>query len=122
MIHHSEKPQRIIDEIHRVLKPGGTFVGMLYNRRSVAVARLWLRHGLLAGKPWRSFDDIAWNHIESVGTKVYSIKEIEALFEAYSGVRAWSILCHSDTHRLPALLTQWLPDRWGFFSAVEVTK
>jgi ubiquinone/menaquinone biosynthesis C-methylase UbiE len=122
VIHHSEKPERIIAEIHRVLKPGGKFVGMLYNRYSVAVAKLWFRHGLLAGKPWRSFDDIAWNHIESIGTKVYTIKDIEALFGDYTNVRAWSILCHSDTHRLPIWISQWLPDRWGFFSPIQVTK
>jgi len=122
VIHHSEKPERIIAEIHRVLKPGGIFVGMLYNRYSVAVAKLWFRHGLLAGKPWRSFDDIAWDHIESVGTKVYTVKDIEALFGSYANVRAWSILCHSDTHRLPSSLSQWLPDRWGFFSPIQATK
>ena len=53
---------------------------MLYNRYSVAVAKLWFQHGLLAGKPWRTLDNIAWNHIESIGTKVYTVKDIEALF------------------------------------------
>lgn len=122
VIHHSEKPERIIAEIHRVLKPGGKFVGMLYNRYSIAVAKLWLQNGLMAGKPWRSFDDIAWNHIESVGTKVYTNAELEALFAGFSNARAWSILCHSDTHRLPQFLTQWLPDKWGFFSPLQATK
>src|SRR2546430_8987572 len=35
VIHHSEQPAEIVSEIHRVLRPGGTFIGMLYGRRSV---------------------------------------------------------------------------------------
>ena len=121
-IHHSEKPDRIISEIHRILKPGGKFVGMLYNRYSVAVAKLWLQHGLLSFRPWQSFDDIAWNHIESIGTKVYTLKDIDTLFSSYANVRAWTILCHSDKHRLPSGLSRWLPDRLGFFNLIQATK
>jgi SAM-dependent methyltransferase len=35
VIHHSPDPSRIVAEIRRVLKPGGTFTVMLYNRTSV---------------------------------------------------------------------------------------
>jgi ubiquinone/menaquinone biosynthesis C-methylase UbiE len=35
VIHHSPKPERIVEEIHRVLRPGGTFTVMLYNRSSI---------------------------------------------------------------------------------------
>jgi len=35
VLHHSPTPARIVDEIHRVLRPGGTFTVMLYNRASV---------------------------------------------------------------------------------------
>lgn len=35
VIHHSPVPARIVAEIHRVLRPGGTFTAMLYNRNSV---------------------------------------------------------------------------------------
>jgi len=36
VIHHSPAPERIASEIHRVLKKGGTFTVMLYNRSSIA--------------------------------------------------------------------------------------
>lgn len=122
VIHHSEDPARIIGEIRRVLKPGGRFIGMMYNRRSVAVARLWLRHALLAGRPWRSFRDIAWNHIESIGTKVYTIPELRALFGEFSDFAARSLITHSDEHRIPGAIAQWLPDRWGFFTTLRAVK
>jgi ubiquinone/menaquinone biosynthesis C-methylase UbiE len=35
VIHHSPTPQRIVREIHRVLRKGGTFTVMLYNRSSI---------------------------------------------------------------------------------------
>lgn len=35
VIHHSPVPQRIVNEIRRVLRPGGTFTVMLYNRSSI---------------------------------------------------------------------------------------
>src|SRR5688572_28768820 len=57
VIHHSEQPDRIVREIHRVLKSRGQFIGMFYHRPSLVALRVWLRHGLLAGRPWRSFAD-----------------------------------------------------------------
>lgn len=35
VIHHSPTPAKIVAEIYRVLKPGGTFTVMLYNRSSI---------------------------------------------------------------------------------------
>jgi ubiquinone/menaquinone biosynthesis C-methylase UbiE len=35
VIHHSPSPERIVAEMHRVLRPRGTFTVMLYNRSSV---------------------------------------------------------------------------------------
>src|SRR5882724_2400157 len=35
VIHHSPVPEKIIREIHRVLRKGGTFTVMLYNRNSI---------------------------------------------------------------------------------------
>jgi ubiquinone/menaquinone biosynthesis C-methylase UbiE len=35
VIHHSPAPEKIVAEIHRVLRKGGTFTVMLYNRTSI---------------------------------------------------------------------------------------
>lgn len=35
VIHHSPKPEAIVDEMYRVLRPGGTFTVMVYNRSSI---------------------------------------------------------------------------------------
>jgi ubiquinone/menaquinone biosynthesis C-methylase UbiE len=35
VIHHSPNPEKIVRELHRVLRKGGTFTVMLYNRNSI---------------------------------------------------------------------------------------
>ncbi|MBI1318951.1 MAG: methyltransferase domain-containing protein [Candidatus Hydrogenedens sp.] len=122
VIHHSERPERIIAEIHRVLKPGGRFIGMMYNLWSVAVLKQWVRHGLLAGRPWRSLDDLVWHHIESIGTKAYSRPALHRLFAAFERVETRSLITPYDRYRFPGWLASQFPDPWGFFTAIDAVK
>ena len=57
---------------------------------------LWLRYGLLAGRPWRSLADIYANHFESPGTKAYSISEARQLCASFSDVKISTPLGHGD--------------------------
>lgn len=51
VLHHSENTQKAIDEVHRVLKPNGNFLVMVYNKDSINywwhIFFLW---GILKGK------------------------------------------------------------------------
>lgn len=122
VIHHSEDPAAIIAEIRRVLRPGGTFIGMIYGRRSPAVFKLWVRHALLAGRPWRSFADIVWHHMESVGTKAYTPAEAERLLDGFASRSVRGILTSYDLHSWPAWVARLFPDRWGWFITFTATK
>ncbi len=122
VIHHSEKPQLIIDEILRVLKPGGTFIGMLYGRHSPAVFKVWVRHALFKGKPWLSFADVVWHNIESIGTKAYTKKELAAMFASYRQVELVPLMTTYDTTRWPRWLSKFFPDDWGWFIGIRATK
>jgi len=122
VIHHSEHPERIIAEIRRVLKPGGRFIGMMYGRRSVAALKLWIRHGLLKGRPSRSFADVIWYHVESVGTKAYTQTELAHLLSAFRDVELIPMITPYDTLRLPGWLTQFLPGRCGWFIGFRTIK
>lgn len=122
VIHHSEAPERIVAEIHRVLRPGGVFLGMLYARRSVVAYRKWVGTALKAGRPWRSLAAVLSNHMESAGTKAYTEKEVRGLFDNFSECRTTRFLTPYDTEGLPTALTRLLPDAVGWNIAIEATR
>jgi SAM-dependent methyltransferase len=96
VIHHSPDTARAAREILRVLKPGGTFRVMVYHRRSIVGLMLWARYALLLGRPFTALADIYARHLESPGTKAYSIEEARTLFGSASEVRAHTVLTHGD--------------------------
>jgi SAM-dependent methyltransferase len=122
VIHHSEQPAAIIAEIHRILKPGGLFLGMMYGRRSYCVFKLWLKYALLRGRPWRSFAEVMWHHMESEGTKGYTVRELRELFGAFDQFKAVPVITDDERKRFPAWLHQFFPSRWGFFITLRATK
>lgn len=122
VIHHSEKPEVIINEIRRVLKPGGRFIGMLYGRRSPLVFKFWVKHALLAGKPWLSFADVVWDKVESVGTKAYTVAELQAMFSGFSSTETIPLITTYDTDHWPKWISKFFPDSWGWFIGVRAQK
>lgn len=122
VIHHSEYPDRMIAEIRRVLKPGGEFIGMLYGRRSPAVFKEWAKNALLKGRPWRSFSDVLWDHVESVGTKAYTVSELSHMFSRFETVYFKQTITPYDTDKWPRWLSKFFPDDWGWFIGVTARK
>jgi ubiquinone/menaquinone biosynthesis C-methylase UbiE len=122
VIHHAEHPERIIQEIYRVLKPGGLFIGMMYGRQSVQAFRLWLRYALLKGRPFRSCKDVLWHHMESIGTKPYTVPELRVMFRKFRAFQAAPIITPYDRRWLPGWLGKMLPTRLGWFITLRVMK
>jgi ubiquinone/menaquinone biosynthesis C-methylase UbiE len=122
VIHHSAHPERIIAEIHRVLRPGGTFLGMLYARRSVVAFKLWTRHALMRGRPLRSLADVVASHMESPGTKSYTEREVHALFTPFASCSTRRIATVWDRSRFPRPVRAAIPDSLGWFIAVEARR
>jgi ubiquinone/menaquinone biosynthesis C-methylase UbiE len=96
VLHHSPDTQRAIDEVWRVLRPGGTASIMIYHKYSLVGAMLWIRYALVTGKPGRTLSDIYAHHLESPGTKAYTLDEARELFRRFSGVRVETVLTHGD--------------------------
>jgi len=96
VLHHSPDPPRAIREVFRVLRPGGTARIMIYHQWSLVGYMLWLRYALLAGRPWRSLRDVYAHHLESPGTKAYTLGEARAMLHGFRAVRVRSQLSFGD--------------------------
>ena len=122
VIHHSEKPEAIVAEIRRVLKPDGKFIGMFYQRPSMVSLRVWLKFGLMKGKPWRSFRDVLHHHVESIATKAYTVGEMKQMFGAFNSVSVTPIVTEYDTRKMPGWLRKMVPERFGWFLAIKAQR
>ena len=96
VLHHSPDTVRAIDEVWRVLRWRGTARIMIYHKHSLVGYMLWLRYALLTGRPWRSLADIYAHHLESLGTKAYTVNEAQALFRRFSEARISTVMTHGD--------------------------
>ncbi|MCX6153911.1 MAG: class I SAM-dependent methyltransferase [Candidatus Kapabacteria bacterium] len=81
VIHHTPDTPKAMREIIRVCKPGGTCKVMIYHRHSLLSYFFWIKYALLKGKPWMSLSKVLWNHMESIGTKAYTIKEVHQMLK-----------------------------------------
>ncbi|HKQ47002.1 MAG TPA: class I SAM-dependent methyltransferase [Phycisphaerae bacterium] len=97
VLHHSPDTAKAFSEVSRVLKPGGTFKGMVYHARSMVNYMLWLRWGLMSGK-LISVRRAVFENLESPGTKVYSVDEIRTLLATvgFKDIHALSHLSFGD--------------------------
>jgi SAM-dependent methyltransferase len=87
VLHHTPDSERAISEALRVLRPGGEACIMLYARRSWVAWGMWARHGPLAGRPLRSVSDVLAHHMESEGTKGYTVRELRRAFAGLDNLR-----------------------------------
>jgi ubiquinone/menaquinone biosynthesis C-methylase UbiE len=130
VIHHSPDTPAAFAEIARVLRPGGTAKVMVYNRHSLLAYRLWVKHALREGKPWRSLRWVLHHHMESAGTKGYTPRELRRMLAPLpvSDVKIRPVLTWHDTlgeaggavHRL-ANAVAWLlgGNRVGLFMTIR---
>ena len=121
VLHHTPRADHALVEAARVLKPGGRYAVMVYHRRSWLALAAWARFGLLKGRPFRSLSQ-AVAHVESPGTRAYTIGEVSHLLSPHLdrlSVRA--VLTHWDRRVAPgvAALTG---DRFGWFLVIEGTR
>jgi ubiquinone/menaquinone biosynthesis C-methylase UbiE len=140
VLHHTPHTQNALDEVCRVLKPGGKSRIMIYHAHAIVGYMLWIRYALLAGRPWRSLADIYATQLESPGTKVYSTREAAQLFGSFGSVKTSTALSVGDLmqgaagqrHRGPLLtIAKRLWPRWfiktflpnhGLFLMIEAAK
>jgi ubiquinone/menaquinone biosynthesis C-methylase UbiE len=96
VLHHSPDTAQAFSEAYRALRPGGTLRAMIYHRPSVVGLMLWARYGLASGHPARSLTDIYAHHLESPGTKGYTIAEARALIAPFRAGQLRSAVSFGD--------------------------
>ena len=96
VLHHSPDTPKAIAEVWRVLKPGGGAKIMVYHKWSMVGLMLWVRYALLGLRPWLSLSEVYARHLESPGTKAYTVAEARKLFSAFSEVSIRTVLGHGD--------------------------
>jgi len=84
VLHHTPDTAQAIREVHRVLRSGGTCRVMIYHRHCMVGYMLWARYGLLALRPFRSLAEIYAQHLESPGTKAFTVQEARWMFSDFS--------------------------------------
>lgn len=127
VVHHTPNTERAVKEMYRVLKPGGFIKVMIYHRISLVVLRLYIRYGILKGKPFTRISEIISKHMESPGTKAYTVGEAIKLFLMFSNVEINPILTPYDLRIvknifLPSQLTKAFPNRYGWFMLISGQK
>lgn len=84
VLHHSPNTPKCFEEVYRVLKPGGSAKIMIYHKHSPVGWMLWVKYGLLKLKPFKSLKKIYSEHLESPGTKAYTMQEARELTKKFS--------------------------------------
>ena len=98
VLHHTPNTAAAFTEAHRVLKPGAELRAMIYHVPSWTGFLLWIRYGLLAGRPFISQKQAVFESLESPGTKAYTLEEARELVRS-AGFRRVSLesrLCAGD--------------------------
>lgn len=142
VLHHSPNTQKALDEVYRVLKPGGTFKGMIYHVYCWVALMFWGRYSLLAGRPWKSPRQAMFEHLESPGTKTYTRAEAATMlqragfeqFKVSTKLGVGDLLINTPRtgyrgliyHLFWKLYPRWFVrlcgDRWGMGLFIEATK
>ncbi|MFH0989463.1 MAG: class I SAM-dependent methyltransferase [bacterium] len=128
VLHHTPNTPKAINEVYRVLKPGGKIIIMLYHQSSmhVALGSLYRRLSGKAPKEGDRTDD--WVRIydgeDNPLGKAYTRNQVRRMFSQYSNLHLSTV----DPYRyhLPvfantinqALLAWW----WGFWLMIKGTK
>ena len=113
VLHHTCKGQIALDEIRRVLKPGGTFIGMIYHKNSVNYWRIVYRWGVLGKELYRGYteDRIVARYCEGGGDCGYAqcltVNQAEEFLHRFRSVSV--IPCYSGYYDFPEETNRDLP-------------
>ena len=142
VLHHTPNTEKAFAEAYRVIKQGGTLKAMVYHVPSMTGWLLWARFCFLTGKWFKTPRAAIFDHLESPGTKAYTIAEMRAMLKGvgftnsniYSKLVFGDLLLNerSDKYQssiyaliwklYPRWLVRMLGDKYGLFLFIEARK
>ena len=142
VLHHTPDTQRAYGEVFRVLRPGGLIKTMIYHHPSWTGLMLYAQHAIARGSFKMSMREAVFQHLESPGTKVYSIEEARRMLGeiGFANIEAETRLSPGDLLTIkpsekyssalfkiiwrvyPRWLVRLLGDRWGLSLMLTANK
>jgi ubiquinone/menaquinone biosynthesis C-methylase UbiE len=135
VIHHTPNTERAAAEIHRVLKPGGKAIVMVYHRSSLYYwGGIILKRGLLRGELLKaSPNELMSRYVEHTETggrplvRAYTRAEVRRMFSMFSDSKvAVNQLTREEFglpgRLLPETIFQWLARHFGWNVIITATK
>jgi ubiquinone/menaquinone biosynthesis C-methylase UbiE len=133
VIHHTPDTEKALNEIYRVCKKDGICKVMIYHRHSLLAHLFWFKHAILKGKFLMSVRSVLYNHMESIGTKGYTKKEVINMLENKSirNLKIQPVLTYYDklirfgnlTQKIGKILAHIFgKDNVGWFLTIEFEK
>ena len=129
VLHHTPKTQQCVDEIYRVLRPGGKAVVMLYHKGYQYWYFLSTYIFLLKFMKKKLQDYISYGYDYAPLSQMFSRKELHSLFKKFTdvGVR---VIAYPNTRYHPILkyvwkifqFSPWLTQRFGSFGVIIAHK
>lgn len=139
--HHSADTPAVFAEAARVLKPGGVARFAIYHYPSWSAFAIWGRRALATGQLFRSVRAVVAEHLESPGTKLFTVAGGRELCRPFRRIRSirpqlgpGDLLTQSPSERYRdplsravwALYPRWLirrlGNRWGLYLLIECEK
>jgi len=128
VLHHTPNTPRAVDEVYRVLKPGGRIIIMLYHRRSWHVqVGIWyarmknkLRLQADAADDWiRQYDGV-----DNPLGKAYSRSEIRTMFRRFADLRIMTVdpLRRGLSPAMNVINQKFFASWWGFWLVMKGRK
>jgi ubiquinone/menaquinone biosynthesis C-methylase UbiE len=98
VLHHTPNTEKAFGEAYRVLKKGGYLKAMVYHVPSITGWVLWLRYCFFTGKWFKTPRQAIYEHLESPGTKAYTIQEMQSLLEKqrFTNINLYTKLVFGD--------------------------
>ena len=100
---------------------------MLYHRWSLAGLQCYVRYGLGKLRPFTPLSRLIAAHIESPGTKAYTIGEVKSLLGKFCTVEIKPVVTVYDVRFgrrrfAPQWMLRLIPDRLGWFLLIRAKK